>query len=133
MVTLNPEEEQAFRKWYGDTINGIAIKTGFQLDPNPDSPDHHYDYRGFYKAQQAGDPAAQTSVQSDGLVHFTSPWKLPDHPTYKYKTLLDLFIQSKYDPAASDNEVQEVSKHSIVNPELVQEYLRSNNRKGGGG
>jgi hypothetical protein len=38
------DEEQAFQDWYAKW----AKITG--INPNPDDPEHYYDYRGAYKA-----------------------------------------------------------------------------------
>jgi hypothetical protein len=66
---LDPREEQAFQQWY----RGWADTAG--IDPNPDDPRHQYDYRGAYKSgvSPAIDP-------SDGLYHWPSQFKDPDHP-----------------------------------------------------
>ena len=61
---LTPREEQAFRRWYG----GHAATWG--LDPNPDAPQHHYDYRAAYQNHDTPDEKG----------HWPSTWKKPGHP-----------------------------------------------------
>ena len=39
-----PYQEDDFQRWYGQ----LSRETG--LDPNPDNPEHHYDYRAAYVA-----------------------------------------------------------------------------------
>lgn len=57
------DDEQNFRDWY-------AVQAEQQqLDPNPDDPRHHYDYRAAFKAGAGPGP--------DG--HWPSQFKAPDH------------------------------------------------------
>ena len=56
---------QGFDQWYA----GEAQKLG--INPNPDDPRHHYDYRAFYKAMLAGQ--VQPPEQTEG--HFSSQFK----------------------------------------------------------
>ena len=53
-----------FDEWYA----GHAKQRG--LDPNPDDPRHHYDYRGAYKA----------GVEPGPDNHWDSRFKTDDHP-----------------------------------------------------
>lgn len=75
---LAPTDEMIFRQWIAD--QGIK---------DLDHPASHYDYRGFWKALQEGNPVA---VQSASNGHFPDVWKLPGHPTFsnesKYATPL---------------------------------------------
>jgi len=57
-------DEQSFRKWYGERASRLG------LDPNPDDPRHHYDYRAAYKA----------GAEPDEAGHWPSRFKAPDHP-----------------------------------------------------
>lgn len=100
LTPLNQDDEFAFQLWYADTANRLG------LDKNPDSPEHAYDYRGFWKAMQANEPAASMALQNDGAMHFTSPWKQQGHPTYDKKVLNDYAVQAKYSPMAA-NEMSE--------------------------
>jgi hypothetical protein len=59
-----------FRQWY----DGVASK--LKIDPNPDSPEHHYDYRAFYRDMLAG--KVQSPDKPGG--HFPSTYKLDGHP-----------------------------------------------------
>src|SRR5688572_9259585 len=60
----NDADEQRFRPWYAKAIEGR------DLDPNPDSPEHRYNYRHAFKA---GAWPGQ-----DG--HWPSEFKAADHP-----------------------------------------------------
>jgi hypothetical protein len=57
-------EEESFQKWYGERASK------WKLDPNPDNPQHFYDYRAAY---MAGDEPGE-----DG--HWPSTWKREGHP-----------------------------------------------------
>ena len=61
-----PEEvnEEKFQDWY----RGQAGQLG--LNPDPDDPKHHYDYRGAYEAGATPDEGG----------HWPSEFKHPDHP-----------------------------------------------------
>jgi hypothetical protein len=58
-----PQPGAGFDQWYA----GMAAQKG--LDPNPDAPEHHYDYRSYYR-DAGGTP--------DG--HFPSQYKTAGHP-----------------------------------------------------
>ncbi|HYE93571.1 MAG TPA: hypothetical protein VEA38_21250, partial [Terriglobales bacterium] len=62
-------DEAAFRAWYA----GWARKAG--IDPNPDAPEHRYDYRAAYRAG-----VTPTIDPNDGLYHWPSQFKADDHP-----------------------------------------------------
>jgi hypothetical protein len=71
-LDLNPDgppvDENEFQDWYlrwADTIG---------LDPNPDHPDHKYDYRAAYKA------GVEPQIGEDGFYHWDSKFKSDDHP-----------------------------------------------------
>lgn len=57
-------DEAAFRSWYADQARR------WDLDPNPDDPRHHYDYRAAYRAGATPDESG----------HWPSQWKADDHP-----------------------------------------------------
>lgn len=59
-----PGAEKAFQSWYG----AWAKRTG--LDPNPDAPEHRYDYRAAYLS----------GAQPDADMHWPSQFKADDHP-----------------------------------------------------
>lgn len=61
--------EEAFQKWYASW----AEKTG--IDPDPDNPEHHYDYRAAY----AAGVEPQIS-EEDGRYHWDSRFKDNKHP-----------------------------------------------------
>lgn len=59
------EEEADFQSWYRE------LAPAYQLDPNPDAPEHHYDYRSAFRAGALPDPATG---------HWPSEFKAADHP-----------------------------------------------------
>lgn len=61
---LPPDREARFQSFYANE----AARNG--LDPNPDAPEHHYDYRGAYAAGET--PNAER--------HWSSAFKDDDHP-----------------------------------------------------
>ncbi|MFH1624611.1 MAG: hypothetical protein ABID54_05570, partial [Pseudomonadota bacterium] len=61
--------EEDFQKWY----KGWASKIG--LNPSPDDPRHHYDYRAAYRAG-----VEPTISSEDNKYHWPSQFKAPDHP-----------------------------------------------------
>jgi hypothetical protein len=70
---LNPQEEDAFRRWMKD--NKVPFK--------PDEKVTDYDMRGFYKALQVGDPTAVQAVDpNDNRMHFPDKWKTPYAATF---------------------------------------------------
>ena len=76
---LTPKEEKEFKAWY----NKVASYKG--LNPDPDSPDQYYDYRGFWKNED------RDKILTDNAeVHFFDTYKKPGHPTFsnqsKYST-----------------------------------------------
>lgn len=54
--------EDAFRLWYAKRAKG--------LDPDPDAPEHKYEYRGAFMSG--------SGRNSSG--HWPSSWKSSDHP-----------------------------------------------------
>lgn len=78
---LTPEEEARFRKWYEATAATLG------LDADPDSKEHYYDYRGYWK--ENGDNANLKTGD-----HFPDTYKLPGHETFSN--------ESKYYSAAPE-------------------------------
>lgn len=76
---LTQEEEQQFLNWY----KTVALTNN--LDPNPDHPDHHYDYRGFWKNSSDQDRFA-TSLMGWNK-HFPDTYKTPLHPTFSDQSI----------------------------------------------
>jgi hypothetical protein len=66
---MTPEQEGAFQNWY----KGWAAHTG--ISPNPDDPEHYYDYRAAYRAG-----VSPTIDKTDGLYHWPSQFKQLEHP-----------------------------------------------------
>lgn len=75
ITQLKPEQEKQFKDWYK------AYAEVNSLDQNPDSPEHYYDYRGFW----LGDNGA-TQLQRG--MHLPDTYKTPGHPTFS--------LESKY-------------------------------------
>lgn len=67
-----PYNESNFQDWY----KGWSSTLG--LNPNPDDPQHHYDYRAAYKA----------GATPDGNKHWPSEFKKSDHPN-RYVNSID--------------------------------------------
>lgn len=59
-----PADEARFQSWYANAIQGR------DLDPNPDAPDHHYNYRMAFKA----------GVWPNDAGHWPSEFKDASHP-----------------------------------------------------
>jgi hypothetical protein len=57
-------DEAVFRSWY----SRWAERTG--LDPDPDAPEHQYDYRAAWRS----------GATPDSDLHWPSEHKAPDHP-----------------------------------------------------
>lgn len=95
---LNPGQERIFRLWYGQW----ADKAG--LDPNPDSPEQMYDYRGAFMAGQ--EPVVDAS---DGLYHWPSSYKDDDHP--------NRFVKGVGDSRAIDRSGS-VPVSSVISPQV---------------
>jgi len=66
---MDKKGKQTFTEWY----KGHAQKWG--LSPDPDDPEHFYDYRGAFKA----------GVEPDESGHWPSKFKKEGHPTYHLK------------------------------------------------
>jgi hypothetical protein len=66
-------DELAFRSWLQQN------KVPF----DPEAKVSDYDMRGFFKALQGGDPAAQSAVnQYDNQLHYPDKWKTPYHESF---------------------------------------------------
>lgn len=70
---LSPQDEARFRNW----VQGNHIP----FDPAERRPD--YDMRGWWQANQHGDPRASSAVDpNDGRLHYSDVWKTPYHQTF---------------------------------------------------
>ena len=66
---LLPDEEATFQQWYADW----AARAG--INPDPDNPEHQYDYRAAWKA------GAEPQIDpTDQRYHWPSKFKADDHP-----------------------------------------------------
>ena len=66
---LLPDEEATFQQWYADW----AARAG--INPDPDNPEHQYDYRAAWKA------GAEPQIDpTDQRYHWPSEFKADDHP-----------------------------------------------------
>lgn len=70
MMKLNNKDEKQFQDWYK------KVSTKFNLDQNPDDPQHFYDYRGAWKS--GFDPFKDPNFMKDQ--HWPSRFKQPGHP-----------------------------------------------------
>lgn len=83
--------EEKFLSWY----SSIAKLIG--LEPDPDSINHQYDYRGYYKKYVMGTEAlhiltisAQVNKKPGSASYghiFTDEFKLPGHPTFSRESI----------------------------------------------
>ena len=78
-TNLTPQEEQQFLKWY----KMVAMMN--QLDFDPDHPDHHYDYRGFWKNSSEQDRLTMSLYGPNK--HFPDTYKTPLHPTFSNESI----------------------------------------------
>lgn len=69
---LPPQDEQKFQQWI------VANKIPWQ-----DSPDADYDMRGYWKAQQSGDPSAKQAAN----LHFPDTYKTPWHHSFSNESM----------------------------------------------
>lgn len=69
---LTPAEEAQFQSW----VKANRI-------PWQDTPNADYDMRGFWKAQQSGDPNAQRAAN----LHFPDTWKTPYHHLFSNESM----------------------------------------------
>lgn len=66
MPSIQPiEDEPQFREWYA------RMAAAHGLDRNPDSPEHHYDYRAACRAKASPDASG----------HWPSQFKRGGHPS----------------------------------------------------
>ena len=61
-------DEEGFQTWYKDHATRLG------LNPDPDDPRHHYDYRAAYSA------GVEPQLADDGRYHWPSEFKSDDHP-----------------------------------------------------
>lgn len=73
-------KDSGFDTWYKHVASTLG------LNPNPDDPNHHYDYRGFYD-EVVVPSGNQYAVIPQGY-HFPDAYKLPGHETFS--------VESKY-------------------------------------
>lgn len=70
-MILTPIDEARFQNWYRDVI-GKRQAMGHPLNPNPDDPEHFYDYRAAF--------ANGADMGNDG--HFPSQFKKVGNSRY---------------------------------------------------
>ncbi len=73
VTQLGPQEEAMFQQWV------MANKIPWMDEEKAD-----YDMRGFWKAQQMGDPNA---VRNAANAHFPDTWKTPYHKTFSAESI----------------------------------------------
>jgi len=102
------QKEQAFQKFYAD------IAKANKLDPNPDNPQHFYDYRAYFDAIQAGQAESPQFRPEHKQFRMPDEFKLPGHPQYYTNT----------DPQVwTLEQTQEFLKeHPAQNPEQEAQY-----------
>lgn len=67
MTRLTLFDELAFRDWY----RNLPQVHGKQISPDPDDPEHFYDWRGAFRGGNK-----DANVEN----HWPSEFKTPDHP-----------------------------------------------------
>lgn len=72
ITKLSSEEEAQFQDW--------VKHNNIPFDPSPNAD---YDMRGFWKAQQSGDPTAKRAAN----LHFPDTWKTPYHKTFSNESI----------------------------------------------
>jgi hypothetical protein len=109
-LTLQPDEEADFQAW---NAKWAAI-TG--TNPDPDHPEHRYDYRAAWKAgvEPQMDP-------SDGRYHWDSRFKDPDHPN-RYFGGVDT-ITGKPVSEAKEPEIRERPGPGLEEPGIFARVL----------
>jgi len=75
VTKLDPAQETAFQGWVKQN------KIPWQDTPNAD-----YDMRGYWKAQQSGDPHAKRAAN----LHFPDTWKTPYHKSFSNESMYAL-------------------------------------------
>lgn len=68
MTKLTPIDEDMFQKWYAN----LPMVSSGKMNPNPDDPQHFYDYRGAYL----------NGKNPNSTGHFPSKFKQMGHPRY---------------------------------------------------
>lgn len=76
-TNLNPQDEWNFRSWA--RTNNIPFPEKYSsIDQYIDDPKADYDLRGYWQAQQAGNPMAMRAAN----LHFPDYWKTPYHESF---------------------------------------------------
>lgn len=73
MRKLSPEQEQLFQRWYA------VVARENKLDPNPDAPEHFYDWRGYFEDVKP-EVGQHGEFTEHGDYRFPDAYKLPGHP-----------------------------------------------------
>lgn len=81
--TLNEKDEGLFRNWY----DMFSQRQG--LSPDPDDPEQHYDYRGWWEDATEYDRANARNTYG---AHLSDRYKLPGHETFSDESIY-------YDPS----------------------------------
>lgn len=74
---LTSAEEDAFRTAVYGNNAFPGVDTASIFHPTTD-----YDYRGLWKAQQAGDPRSRVTPGAQGQMLYPSTFRTPFHPNY---------------------------------------------------
>lgn len=111
-------DESDFNRWYS------YIASVKNLSPNPDDPEHHYDWRGLY------DEVANHGKQYEMITqetHFPDTYKMPGHETFS--------IESKYYKPGMiaghwEGETYRTTPFSLDEMEARQQYAETRFKKG---
>lgn len=72
---LNDKNEKEFVNWYKNVSSILG------LNENPDNPNHHYDYRGYWLENKNNN----IDYNVEGF-HFPDTYKQPTHPTFSIES-----------------------------------------------
>lgn len=108
-AAMQAKDERDFQNWYS------AIAKRLRIAPNPDDPEHHYDYRAFFRDMKAGKAASPDEPGG----HFPSTYKVEGHPrTYLQDSAGKLFDTRSAEYAAGGTVPQEELAASEQAPDM---------------
>jgi hypothetical protein len=105
-TSLSPKDESEFQDFYGKWSKKAGI------DPDPDNPQHKYDYRGAFASG-----AVPKISDADGLFHWPSEFKDDDHP--------NRFVDGEDTKTGRRIESQPQSDNSSIFDSMIKDRLSS--------
>jgi len=117
-TSLSSAQEKDFQTWYA----GISKTAG--ISSNPDDPLHKYDYRGAFLAAKKNPKKYAPEVSpEDGLIHFPSEFKDPDHPN-RFVKGVDTRNSGMGRNTDADFTYERLKKKGR-SPQYIRDFLRS--------